>query len=163
MIPGVSETVAEQVLAEIGPDMTVFPDARHLTSWAGVAPGANESAGKVKSAKTRPGNTYLKGALGIAALAASRSKGTFLQARYKRVASRRGHNRALVALERSMLTVIWSVLTTGQPYRDLGGDYYLKRRPGQAIRKAVGQLKDLGMTVTIINDTEAVIQPAVAG
>jgi len=103
-IPGVSTVTAERILAEIGADMSVFPTPGHLSSWAGIAPGANESAGKVKSSRCRPGNTYLKGALGIAALAASHTKDTFLSARYKRIAVRRGHQRALVATQRAILT-----------------------------------------------------------
>jgi transposase len=156
-IPGVSHTVAEQILAEIGPDMSHFPTAAHLASWAGVAPGANESAGRIKSTRCRPGNTYLKGALGIAAMAATRTKDTHLQARYKRVASRRGHSRALVAVEHSILTAVWHILTNNQPYLELGGDYYLKRRPGNAIRKAVDQLRAVGYTVTFPDNAATAI------
>jgi transposase len=156
-IPGLSTTTAEKVLAEIGADMSVFPTAKHLTSWAGIAPGANESAGKVKSSRCRPGNTYLKGALGIAAMSATRSKDTFFAARYKRIASRRGHTRALVAIQRSMLTSIWTVLTTGQPYTDPGGDYYIKRRPGTTITKAITQLRAAGITITFTSPTEAIV------
>ena len=148
-IPGVSQTVAEQILAETGPDMSPFPTPGHLASWAGVAPGSNQSAGRVKSSKCRKGDTYLKGALGIAAMAASRTKDTFISARYKRVRSRRGHAKALVAIERHIIEAAWRVLSTGQPYKDLGADYYLKRRPGTAIRKAIDQLRAIGYTVTL--------------
>jgi transposase len=156
-IPGISTTTAEKVLAEIGADMTVFLTAKHLTSWAGIAPGANESAGKVKSSRCRPGNTYLKGALGIAAMSASRTKDTFLATRYKRIASRRGHTRALVAHERTMLTIIHTVLTTGQSYHDLGGDYYIKRRPGPIVAKAINQLRTAGINITFTTPTEAMV------
>jgi transposase len=156
-IPGVSTLTAERVLAEIGADMAVFPTAKHLTSWAGVAPGSNESAGKVKSSRCRPGDTYLKGALGMAAMAAARTKDTFLQARYKRVMARRGHKRAQVAVMRSMLTAMWTVLSTGKPYTDPGGDYYIKRRPGRAITKAIDQLRAAGLTVTFANTDTAVV------
>jgi transposase len=156
-IPGLSTITAERVLAEIGADMSAFPTAKHLTSWAGIAPGANESAGKVKSSRCRPGNTYLKGALGIAALSATRSKDTFFAARYKRVASRRGHTRALVAIQRSMLTAIWTVLTTGQPYTDPGGDYYIRRRPGPVITKAINQLRAAGVNLIFTTPTEAMV------
>lgn len=156
-IPGVSTITAERILAEIGADMSVFPTAAKLTSWAGIAPGANQSAGKVKSSKCRPGNTYLKGALGIAAMAALRSKDTFLAARYKRVAVRRGHQRALVATQRAILTSVWHILTTGQPYTELGGDYYAKRRPGAVIAKALNQLRTAGVHLTFTGPTEAVV------
>lgn len=156
-IPGIATVTAERIIAEIGTDMTVFPTAARLASWAGIAPGSNESAGKVKSTRCRPGNTYLKGALGAAALAASRSKDTFFAARYKRVASRRGHERALVAVERAILTAVWHILTTGQPYRDLGADYYTRQRPGAVIAKALNQLRAAGINITFTDTTTAVV------
>jgi len=156
-IPGIGTLTAERIIAEIGIDMTAFPTPAHLTSWAGIAPGANESAGKVKSTRCRPGNTYLKGALGVAALSASRSHDTFLSARYKRIASRRGHLRAIVAIERTMLTAVWHILTTAEPYQDLGGDYYLRRRPGRVITKAVHQLRAAGLHVTFTDPKTAVV------
>ena len=119
-IPGFSTTVAEVFLAETGADMTVFPTAGHFASWPGTAPGSNESAGRVKSTKTRPGNRHLKGALGIAALAASRSKRTYFSAKYKRIASHRGPMKALVAVEHAMLVAAWNMLTNGEFYRDPG-------------------------------------------
>jgi transposase len=87
-IPGFSTTIAEVFIAETGADMSVFPTPQQLASWAGTAPGSNESAGRVKSAKTRPGDRYLKGALGIAAMSAARSNGTYFSAKYQRIASR---------------------------------------------------------------------------
>ncbi len=100
-IPGVSTGVADVIIAETGADMTRFPSPGHLASWAGTCPGINESAGRVKSTTTRPGNRYLKGALGVAAMAATRSKDTYLAARYRRIAARRGPLKALVAIERT--------------------------------------------------------------
>ena len=156
-IPGVSTITAERILAEFGADMSVFTTPARLTSWAGIAPGANESAGKVKSSRCRPGNTYLKGTLGVAALAASHTKDTFLSARYKRVAARRGHQRALVAVQRSILTAVWHILTSNQPYTELGGDYYARRRTGAIIGKALKQLRTAGINITFTSPTEAVV------
>lgn len=138
--------------------MTVFPTAARLAPWPGrVAPGPNESAGKVKSTRCRPGNSYLKGVLGAAPLSASRPKDTFFAARYKRIASRRGHERAIVAVERAMLTAVCHILATGQPYRDLGGDYYTRRRPGLVIAEALNQLRAAGINVTFADTTTAVV------
>ena len=117
-IPGIGATGAENILAETGVDMRAFETSAHLTSWAGVCPGQYESAGKSRSGKTRPGNTYLRGALGIAAMAASRTNGSFFQARYRKLAARRGPMRALVAIEHSMLTAIWHMLTNQASYQD---------------------------------------------
>jgi|SRR5665811_2065708 len=148
-IPGFSNRIAEVFVAETGADMSVFPTAAHLASWAGVAPGSNESAGRVKSTKTRPGNCYLKGALGIAALSAIRSKDTYLSAKYRRIASRRGPMKALVAVEHSMVVAAWHMLTTGEFYRDPGADYFTQRTPTKTKTRAISQLESLGYHVTI--------------
>src|SRR5574340_184742 len=148
-IPGFSTTVAEVFLAETGGDMRVFPTAGHLASWAGTAPGSNESAGRVKSTKTRPGNRHLKGALGTAALSVSRSTGTYLAAKYKRIASHRGPMKALVAVEHAMLVAAWHMLTNGDFYRDPGADYFTRRVPAKTKARAVGQLEALGYRVTL--------------
>jgi transposase len=147
-IPGISFIAAEQILAEIGTDMTVFASPGRLASWAGVAPGANESAGKIKSSRCRPGNAYLKRTLGIVAMAAARHNKSFLSARYRRVRARRGHSRALIALARTILELCWHLLTTDQPYHDRGADYYDKRRPGNAIKTALQRLRDAGCHIT---------------
>jgi transposase len=148
-IPGISTRAADVIIAETGADMTRFPSAGHLASWAGVCPGSNESAGRVKSTRTRPGNPYLKGALGIAALSAIRSSDTFYAAKYRRIASRRGPIRAVVAVEHAMLVAVWNMLLTGQVFTDPGADYYTKRNPEKAKRRAIDQLRNLGYTVTI--------------
>jgi transposase len=98
-IPGFSSKTAEVFIAETGGDMSVVPSAGHLASWAGVSPGSNDSAGRIKSTKKRPGNPYLKGALGVSAMSAARSKNTFYSAKDQRIRSRRGPLRALVAVE----------------------------------------------------------------
>lgn len=90
-------------------------------------------------------------------MAASRTRDTFLSARYKRVASRRGHQRALIAIERAILASVWHILTTGQPHNELGGDYYTRRRPGAVISKALQQLRTAGITITFTGPTEAVV------
>ena len=148
-IPGVGTTIAHVIIAETGADMSRFPTAAHLASWAGVCPGHNESAGKVKSSHVRPGNSYLKAGLGIAAMAAARSNGTYLQARYKRLAARRGPMRALVATEHSMIVSIWHMLTTGEIYSELGADYSSRSDAGRARRRAVTELNRLGYNVEL--------------
>lgn len=129
--------------------MSVFPTAGLLASWAGTAPGNNESADRVKSTKTRPGNRYLKGALGTAALAASRSKGTYFSAKYKRIAAHRGPIKALVAVEHAMLIAAWNMLRNGEFYRDPGVDYFTRHGPAKTKARAIGQLESLGYRVTL--------------
>lgn len=148
-IPGISTIVADVVIAETGADMDRFPSPAHLASWAGVCPGNNESAGVVKSTKTRPGNRYLKAALGTSALSASRSKHTYYAARFRRLRSRRGGKRALVALEHDMLTAIWHMAHTGELFNDPGPDYITQLDPDRARRRALRQLEALGWEVTL--------------
>ena len=148
-IPGFSRIVAEVFIAETGAEMAVFPTAGHLASWAGLSPGSNESAGRIKSTKTRPGNRYLKGALGIAALSAARSKNTYFSAKYKRIATRRGPMRAIVAVEHAMVIAAWNLLVNGDFYRDPGANYYTARRPAQTKARAISQLETLGYRVAL--------------
>ncbi|MEU9332137.1 IS110 family transposase [Streptomyces sp. NPDC048290] len=148
-IPGINQAVAEVIIAETGGDMSRFASAKHLASWAGVCPGHHESAGRTKSARVRPGNPYLKGALGLAAFGAARTKDTYLQARYKRLTARRGPMRALVAVEHSIITAIWHMLTDHVPYHELGGTYFTQRDPERTTRRAITQLNQLGYTVTL--------------
>ena len=98
--------------------MTRYPTAQHLASWAGTTPGNNESAGKVKSRRTRPGNPYLQGALDTAAMCISHTRDTYLAAKYRRIAARRGPLRANVAVQRALLVAIWNIATTNTAYRD---------------------------------------------
>ena len=148
-IPGVSNAVADVIIAETGGDMSEFETPGRLASWAGVCPGQNESAGRVKSAHTRPGDKYLKAALGIAALSVSRSKGTYLAARYRRIAARRGPIKAVVAIEHTILTAVWHMLRNGEVYIDPGADYYTRLDPQRARNKAIRQLQNLGYEVVI--------------
>lgn len=129
--------------------MSRFPTAGHLASWAGVCPGHHESAGRVKSTRTRPGNPYLKGALGTAALAAARSKDTYLGARYRRLSTRTGKSEAIVAIEHTILVVIWNMAQTGALYDDPSSDYYTRLRPEKTKRRAIEQLRAMGYTVTL--------------
>jgi hypothetical protein len=129
-IPGVGQCVAEVIIAETGADMARFPSAAHLASWAGVCPGQHESAGKRKSGKTRHGDRWLCGALGTAAMAAARTKDTtYLGARYHRLAPRLGKTKAIVAIQHSILTAVWHMLTDDIDYHDLGGDYFARLDP----------------------------------
>lgn len=148
-IPGVSVLVADVIIAETGADMTAFETAAHLASWAGVCPGQNESAGRMKSSHTTHGNRYLKGALGVAAMSASRSKNTFLAARYRRLVTRRGKPRALVAIEHSILTAVWHMLRNGEAYEELGPEYYTQRDPQRTRARAIRDLESLGYEVVI--------------
>lgn len=148
-IPGVSIHVADVIIAETGAEMTMFETAAHLASWAGVCPGQNESAGKMKSSHTTHGNPYLKGALGIAALSVSRSKNTFLAARYRRLVTRRGKPRALVGIEHSILTAAWHMLRNGEAYEDPGPDHYTRHDPQRARNRAIRDLEALGYEVVI--------------
>ena len=125
-LPGFDQRSAQNVVAEIGADMEVFPSAQHLASWAGVCPGNNESAGKRKSGKTTKGNRWLRTALVQSAWAATRKKDSYFQAQYRRLAPRRGKKRAVVAVAHSLLVVIYHMLKTGSSYRELGGDYFDK-------------------------------------
>jgi transposase len=148
-IPGIGIPTADVIIAETGGDMTVFPTPGQLASWAGVCPGHHESAGRVKSSKTRPGNRYLKGALGAAALSIARHQGTFLNAKYRRLAKSRGKAKAVVAIEHTLLVLVWTLLTTGTFYDDPGPDYYTRRNPQHAKNHAIHQLQTLGYDVTL--------------
>lgn len=128
-IPGIGGFTADAVVAETGADMTRFAAAQHLASWTGTTPGNNESAGKVKSRRTRPGNPYLPGVLGSDAMSISHTRDTYLAAKYRRVAARRGPLRANVAVQRALLVAIWNIANTNTAYRDPGGDYFTQLNP----------------------------------
>jgi transposase len=148
-IPGVGRRTAEVIIAETGGDMSAFPTAKHLASWAGVCPGNDQSAGKRRSGKTRHGSKWLNLALCEAAKAANRSRDTYLQAQYRRLRARRGANRATTAVAHSILVACWHMLQTGEVYADPGGDYYQRRDPGKTTKRLIAQLERLGHTVTI--------------
>jgi transposase len=147
-IPGVGPTTAEVIIAETGVDMARFATAGHLASWAGLCPGHHESAGKRRSGKTRHGNRWLGAALGTAAMAASRTKQrTYLGARYQRLAPRLGKTKAIVAVQHSILTAVWHMLSTDADYHDLGGDYFIHLDPERVKRRLIRQANALGLTI----------------
>jgi transposase len=146
-IPGISEVNASAILAEIGVDMSQFPDKAHLSSWAGVCPGNNESAGKKKSGKTQKGNSFLKGALTESAWAASRTTDTSYNVFYHNIVRRRGKKRALVAVAHRMLIDIYYVLKTGEPYQDMGAEAVVERAAKRRERSMIRSLEKAGYTV----------------
>jgi transposase len=148
-VTGVGQRTAEAVVAEVGVDMTRFPTADHLTSWAGLAPGNNESAGKRHSGKTRKGSPWLRAVLIEAAHAAGRTKDTYLGAQYRRLLARKGKKRAAVAVARSILVIVYHILRDHEPYHDLGASY-LDQRDRQAVeRRLVRRLEALGYDVSL--------------
>jgi transposase len=148
-IPGIEQRSAQNILAEIGSDMSVFPTAGHLASWAGVCPGNNESAGKHRSGRTRKGSKWLNWVLKDAAMAAVNTNGSYLQAQYRRLKPRLGHGRAIGAVKHSILCAIWHMLQTGELYNDLGAEYFRHRDLIRQTRRLVAQLEALGHTVTL--------------
>jgi transposase len=149
-IPGVNRRTGEVILAEIGPDMSQFSSSGHLTSWAGMCPGNNESAGKRFSGKTRKGSKWLRTALVEAANAAVRTKNTYLAAQYARIKGRHGHNKAIVAVAHSILVIAYHILQRGEPYKELGGDYFIERQNKDAYqRRLVKQLERMGYEVAL--------------
>ena len=148
-IPGVSELSAQVIVSEIGTDMTRFPTAGHLVSWAGLCPRNDESAGKRRSTRIRKGAPWLKTALVQCGWGAARSKDTYLRAQYYRLKSRRGAKKAVVAVAASILTSTWHLLRNGTSYADLGGSYFDQRDKTRAARRLVHRLNTLGYTVQL--------------
>jgi transposase len=143
-IPGIARRSAEIIIAEIGKDMSRFPTAAHLCSWAGLAPGNNESAGKRKHGKTTKGNKALKTVLTQCAKAAQKRKDSYFSAQYQRIAARRGKNRATIAVAHSMLIAIYHVLKNNVAFNDLGYDYYDNFNKEHKIRSYLKRLNALG-------------------
>lgn len=148
-IPGVGVRTAEVMLVEMGLDMGRFATADHLAAWAGMAPGNNESAGKRKLGRVRPGNAHLRTALIQAAHAAARVKESYLSDQYHRIAARRGSKRAAVAVGHSILVIAYHMLKKKEPYQDLGRDYYQQKRKEVRVKHHLIELQKLGVTVTV--------------
>ena len=148
-IPGVSQRTAEILIAEIGTDMSRFPSAKHLASWAGMCPGHHESAGKRLSGKTRKGSRWLRQVLVEIAQVAAKTKDTYLAAQYRRIASRRGKKRALIALGHTVLVIAYQLLTRKQPYHDLGVAYFDKLEQSRVQRRLVRRLERMGYEVVL--------------
>ena len=149
-IPGVGRRTAEVLIAEVGPDMTVFPTAGHLASWAGICPGNNSSGGKRRPGRTRHGSMWLRIALTEAAQAAARAKGTYLAAHHAQIRGRRGTQKAIGATRHDILIAYYHVVRDNVPYQDLGPDWNNRRRSTeQQTRRLVRQLERLGVNVAI--------------
>jgi transposase len=148
-IPGVGQRAAEEIIAQIGVDMSRFPTHRHLASWAGMCPGNNESAGKRKSGKTRKGNGALRAILLETAQAAARSRGSYLSAQYHRLATRRGKKKAAVAVGHSILVAAYYLLQRGTVSQDLGHQYFDQRDRDGLQRRLIKRLEALGNRVSV--------------
>ena len=148
-IPGMGRKLAEVVVSEIGLDMSRFPSAAHLASWAKMCPGNNESAGKRKTGRTGHGSKHLRAALVEAAHAAARKRDGYLSAQYHRIAGRRGKKRAAVAVGHTILVIIYHLLRDGGAYQDLGRNYFDELKQDQVVRRLERRLKALGYEVTL--------------
>jgi transposase len=153
-IPGVGETVATVMVAELGIHPAQFPDAQHAASWVAICPGNHESAGNQKSGKTRKGNVWLRSALVEAAWVASRSKSTYLAALFHRLVGRKGKQRALLAVAHSILISAYHMLQKQEPYHELGGDYFDRIQPDQLLSKLVSRINRMGFGVILKPENE---------
>lgn len=148
-MPGISDTVAAVILAEIGDAIGPFPTAAHLVSWAGLAPRLDESAGKRRSTRTQPGAPWLKTTLVQAAWAATRKKDSYFHAQYLRLKSRRGPKKAVLAVAASMLTAVYYMFRDGVEFHDLGADYFAHHDKTQITKRLLRRLRDLGVEVEV--------------
>jgi transposase len=159
-IPGVDRIVACTILAELGPDMSVFPDAAHAASWAGMCPGNRESAGKQMSGRTRKANSYLRRDLCQAAWAASHTKGTYLMALYRRLRVRCGHTKAIFAVAHQILIIAYQLLRNGEDYKERGEDCFDRRNKTKTVMHLLGRLANLGYEITLLPATPSAVTVA---
>jgi transposase len=148
-IPGLSETSAQVLIAEIGAGMSQFPTAGHLLSWAGLVPRLDESAGKRRSTRVRKGALWLKPVLVQCAWGAARKKRSYFQAQFLRLKARRGPKKAVIAVAASLLTTAYHLLADGTYYQDLGPDHFVRRAPERVASKLAGRIRNLGYEVDI--------------
>jgi len=148
-IPGIAEGAAQLLVAEIGTDMSRFPSAAALASWAGLAPGNHESAGRQRTGRTRKGNVWLRTAMVQSAQAAAHVKHTALAARYRRIAARRGAKKAVIALVHTLLVIAYHVILRREPYHELGEDYLQLTTPAMRAQRLIRQLSRLGFEVEL--------------
>lgn len=149
-IPGVGRRVAEEVLAEIGSDMSRFASSAHLASWTRICPGNHESGGKRRTESIGPGNHWLRSALVEAARAAAMTKKSYLSAQYRRIRARRGGKRAAIAVAHSILTLIYHLIRDGTTYEDLGTDYFEERARDRVLHQSVKRIERLGYQVSVV-------------
>ena len=148
-VPGLGATATETVIAEIGTDMSPFPTAGHLLSWAGFVPRLDESAGKRRSTRIRKGAPWLKPVLVQAAWGAARKKNSYFQAQFLRLKARHGAKKAAIAVAASILTTVYHMLRDGTCYQDLGPEYFTRRNPAQAAARLANRIRNLGYHVEI--------------
>jgi hypothetical protein len=162
-IPGIDRKTAWTIVAEIGVDMSVFEDAKHLASWAGLCPGNRESGGKRMSGRTRKANRCMRRAMCQSAWAASRTRNTYLSAFYRRMQARKGPQKAVMALAHHLIRVVYNVLARGEEYVELGGDYYDRRSKPKVVSRMVSRLMKLGYQVTLTPvEPEVSLEPETA-